>query len=545
MITESGVAAGLSAQAGGFLQDLHEVFHASFALIDVADARLLRATASTPSRPWLDELELYAQVARQGSPEVVIEDGPLAILALPTPYESQSSQVAAGLFVTDCVQSASDIEEPAFRLGLDVEETVHWAMGQTPWRPAVLQQMGQLVADKWRAQRDARKYRGEVDHISTHLLSTYEELSMLHRLTQNLKLSSSEAELGRQAMAWLTDVVPAEGFAIRLTPVGSQTTVSHEVRTEAMFLVHGHCPVDQRDFDEFIQHLGQKAQREPIVLNRAVTDRPDWPYPAVREVISVPLEEGGKTFGWLLAVNHRDNEEFGTVEASLMGSVAGILGIHAGNISLYREQAELLSGVVRALTSAIDAKDPYTCGHSDRVARIAVRLAEELGCDKETLNTIYLSGLLHDIGKIGIDDSVLRKPGKLTAAEYEHIKLHPELGYKILRDLKQLDHVLPVVLHHHEAVNGKGYPHGLAGDEIPLLARIVAVADSFDAMSSDRPYRKGMPIEELDDILQHGAGAQWDAEVVDAYFRSRDDILAITEDQHGVAGATPLVEQWA
>ena len=234
------------------------------------------------------------------------------------------------------------------------------------------------------------------------------------------------------------------------------------------------------------------------------------------------MAEGENCFGWLVAFNHSRGGEFGTVEASLLSSVGAILGIHSGNSELYQQQREFFAGVVRALTSAIDAKDPYTCGHSDRVARVAVRLAEELGCNRKQVDTIYLSGLLHDIGKIGIDDNVLRKPGKLTEAEYEHIKTHAEIGYKILKDIKQLDDVLPVVLHHHEQWDGKGYPHGLAGDAIPQLARIVAVADAFDAMGSDRPYRKGMPDEKLDAILRDGAGKQWDAAVVEAFFRARD-----------------------
>ncbi len=123
---------------------------------------------------------------------------------------------------------------------------------------------------------------------------------------------------------------------------------------------------------------------------------------------------------------------------------------------------------------------------------------------------------------------MLRKEGKLTAEEYEHIKTHARIGYKILVDIKQLDDVLPVVLHHHEQWDGRGYPNGMSGDEIPFLARIVAVADAFDAMSSDRPYRKGMPDEKLDAILRDGAGKQWDANVVDAFFRVREVVRRIT-----------------
>jgi putative nucleotidyltransferase with HDIG domain len=245
----------------------------------------------------------------------------------------------------------------------------------------------------------------------------------------------------------------------------------------------------------------------------------------------VPLAEGENLFGWLAAVNHVDGGEFGTVEASLLGSVGAILGIHSGNIDLYRQQSEMFAGVVRALTSAIDAKDEYTRGHSDRVAQVSVRLASELGCDERTISRIYLAGLLHDIGKIGIDDSVLRKPGRLTDEEYEHIKGHVSIGHRILVDLKKMDDVLPVVLHHHESWDGSGYPEHLPSEAIPRSARIVAVADAFDAMSSDRPYRMGMADEKIDAIFRAGAGKQWDPDVVAALFRARDDLRKIVRHE--------------
>jgi HD-GYP domain-containing protein (c-di-GMP phosphodiesterase class II) len=187
------------------------------------------------------------------------------------------------------------------------------------------------------------------------------------------------------------------------------------------------------------------------------------------------------------------------------------------------------------LTSAIDAKDPYTCGHSDRVARIAVRLGQEMGCDEKTLHTIYLAGLLHDVGKIGVDDNVLRKPGKLTDTEYEHIKRHPEIGHRILGGLPKLGDILPVVLHHHESWDGHGYPRQLGAQDIPLAARIVAVADSYDAMSSNRPYRPGMPEEKIDQIFRNGSAQQWDPEVVAAFFRARKDLLEIAHSEQDVA----------
>ena len=219
-----------------------------------------------------------------------------------------------------------------------------------------------------------------------------------------------------------------------------------------------------------------------------------------------------------------------------------MLAIHGTNRVLYREQAEFVANVVRALVSAIDAKDPYTSGHSDRVARFAVRVALELRCDSKFLNTIYLAGLLHDVGKIGIEDSVLRKAGRLSDSEFEHIKLHPELGCKILADLKQLADILPAVLHHHERWDGLGYPHGLAGEETPEIARIMAVADAYDAMTSDRPYRKGLADAKVDQILRDGAGKQWDARVLEAFFAAKPDILAIADNSR--LSVESLDEQW-
>jgi HD-GYP domain-containing protein (c-di-GMP phosphodiesterase class II) len=239
-------------------------------------------------------------------------------------------------------------------------------------------------------------------------------------------------------------------------------------------------------------------------------------------------------FGWLFALNH--NRATGGFRhgwrLACLSSVAAILGIpQRQHRSIIRHQSDFLTSVVQAFTSAIDAKDPYTCGHSDRVARLSVCLARQLGLATADLNLLYMSGLLHDVGKIGIDDVVLRKTDRLTDEEYEQIKLHPELGCDILKDLKPLVSVLPVVRHHHEQWDGKGYPYGLKGLEIPELARITAVADSYDAMSSDRPYRRGMPDEKVDAIFRAGAGTQWDPQVVEAFFACRDQLRELIRDE--------------
>jgi HD-GYP domain-containing protein (c-di-GMP phosphodiesterase class II) len=445
--------------------------------------------------------------------------------------------------VTGVPAPSDNVSEDAAWLGCDDAAAREWLSEQPETPLAVLPRLASAVASRLQAEAKAQRLEREVFKISDNLASTYEEISLLYDLTQNLRISSTDEQLGELALDWLTECLPAEGLALYLEPVAKESEVTYRARTEAILLTRGVQYFDASQMRALVAELKLGPASGPFVANRNLMANGRWQHPAIRELIVTPLAEGDRLFGWLAACNHREKKEFGTIEASLLNSVSAILGIHGSNIDLYRQQNEFLASAVRALTSAIDAKDPYTCGHSDRVARVSVRLAQELGCDTQTIHTIYMAGLVHDIGKIGIADSVLRKPGRLTEAEFEHIKLHPELGYKILRDIKQLADVLPVVLHHHEQWDGRGYPHGLKGEQIPFLARICAVADAYDAMSSDRPYRKGMPEERVVQIFREGADTQWDADVVRAFFAALNDIRAISQRER--AGLSLDVQRWA
>jgi HD-GYP domain-containing protein (c-di-GMP phosphodiesterase class II) len=235
------------------------------------------------------------------------------------------------------------------------------------------------------------------------------------------------------------------------------------------------------------------------------------------------------TLGSIVAVNTPGNRPFAPAEIERLHYVASLIETQLANARIYTELKGLLFGVIRALTTAIDAKDPYTSGHSERVARIAVRISDELVVPSPRRSDLYLAGLLHDVGKIGIDDDVLKKAGPLSDDEYRKIQAHVEIGVNILRDLTKLSHILPGVRHHHESYDGSGYPDRLSGEEIPLEARILAVADSFDAMSSSRPYRKRLGLMQIDGIFRKGRGQQWDPEVVDALFACRADVEAIRQ----------------
>ncbi len=178
---------------------------------------------------------------------------------------------------------------------------------------------------------------------------------------------------------------------------------------------------------------------------------------------------------------------------------------------------QLLSGSLHAMSRALDARDPYTQSHSERVAHLAFELAGILGLSKEASYEIYLAGILHDIGKIGIPDAVLLKADALSEEDIKSVRRHPEIGYLIVERVSTLQFALPGILYHHERWDGKGYPHGLAGESVPLMARILAVADAFDAMTSCRPYRTAMPLERALAIIEAGRASQWDAAIVDCF----------------------------
>jgi hypothetical protein len=501
-------------------------FAVAFELVDGNTGETLTGNARHVTDDALVRAELCRAVAAGGKAEFIEEIEPLVVLAIPVAGDNQQRVVAVATFNTCGSVGENQVRRVARLLNIAPEAAQRWIAAQHTWQPNVLLNMGQLATERLASECRLRTLDRDVRDLTLNLSTTYEEISLIYRLTQNLKLGSQNEELATMAIEWLSEVLPADCLAVQLLPSPNR---GDDRQGEPRLLTYGDCPISSDDLTEILAAFELTPSKRPLIVNDVDALQMSWQWAGVRQLIAVPLCEGSNCFGWLLAINHSAGGEFGTVEASLLSSIGAILGIHGGNAELYQQQHELFKGVVRALTSAIDAKDPYTCGHSERVARISVRLAEELQCGRAEIDTIYLSGLLHDVGKIGIDDQVLRKPGKLTDGEYEHIKTHATIGHRILSDIKQLDHVLPVVLHHHEQWDGKGYPSGLAGEEIPLLARIVAVADSFDAMGSDRPYRAGMPDEKLDSIFRQGAGAQWDAQIVDAFFRARDDMRAIAD----------------
>ncbi len=237
-----------------------------------------------------------------------------------------------------------------------------------------------------------------------------------------------------------------------------------------------------------------------------------------KNMICVPVLSKNKLLGVLQAINKK-NGDYTPLDLEILKALSNQIAVAIENARLYQELKETFFNIVFALADAIEKRDPYTGGHTKRVMEYSLAIGEEMGLDKETLTTLKLSAILHDIGKIGIKDSILLKPGRLSDEEFATIKKHPLFGEEILKHLKQMKDVLPGVKYHHERFDGRGYPYGLKGNDIPLIARIIAVADSFDAMVTDRPYRKGLPVEVALKELEKNKGTQFDPEAVDAFLR--------------------------
>jgi HD-GYP domain-containing protein (c-di-GMP phosphodiesterase class II) len=180
------------------------------------------------------------------------------------------------------------------------------------------------------------------------------------------------------------------------------------------------------------------------------------------------------------------------------------------------ENRALFMGSIQMLAGAVDEKDPYTRGHSDRVTRYSLLIAKEMGLPSSFMETLQISAQLHDVGKIGIEDHILKKPGALTEEEFEVMKTHTTKGANILRPVPQLAEMLPGIELHHEALDGRGYPYGLKGDQIPLLARVIAVADTFDALTTNRPYQQAHTPEQALQIIRSLAGKRLDPQAIDA-----------------------------
>lgn len=272
-------------------------------------------------------------------------------------------------------------------------------------------------------------------------------------------------------------------------------------------------PCDSPGFNQLI--LDHSHEDKPLLIheNSHLQGLPE----SIRSLMLVPLNIRNKVFGVLAVSVSKGDVRFSEKDLYYMSFMTHKAAYAIENIALYENIYDNLFATLFAFVRAIEARDPYTEQHSSRVTRIAVALSQAMGCSQEEQDILNVAGQLHDIGKIGIRDDILLKPGRLSADEFSIIKQHPVIGANIVERLGLWDREKHIIKCHHERFDGNGYPDGLAGEDIPMLARILSVADVYDAVASDRAYRKKMPEREILQIMYGGSGSQFDPDVIDCF----------------------------
>ena len=382
-----------------------------------------------------------------------------------------------------------------------------------------------MLADDFNRMTDSLRERSE------SLTKKVLELATLYEMSRSL---GSTLELDA-----LLDSVLDSAMRIFDVEVGYVTMVDRETGTLEPISWRG---VDLSRMDEasIRGSMAEWVVREgrPLIFNPSSEEgesRASAADPASGAVaaLCVPLLSSEGTLGAITVGSHHTDRRFASDDVRLLSTIANHVTIAVGNIGLFSSVQEAYLATVRALAAAVDAKDPYTRGHSDGVARYALMIGEAAGVSQEQMTALEMAAYLHDIGKIGISEDILLKPGKLTDAEMSQMRHHPLIGANILKPVAFPWPIAPIVRHHHEHYDGGGYPAGLRGEEIPFLARVLTVADAFEAMVADRPYRRGRSQQEAILELRRCSGSQFDPRVVDTFIEVLESVGTLTPYDDG------------
>jgi putative nucleotidyltransferase with HDIG domain len=356
-----------------------------------------------------------------------------------------------------------------------------------------------------------------LDQTRTQLETKVAELAMVLEISQNLteglNISRITDFIAERAMSYLG----ADSAALMLMESDKQLTLIAAKGLSEHISEDARLPVGE-GISGWVAKTG-----EPLILDAG---RPrDWELltalgrEKVKSCVCVPLKYEAGIIGVIIITNVVNDRPFTQDNLQVLQIISDIAALAIENLRLFRKSQRNFLNTVAALAAAIDAKDAYTRGHSERVANYATAIAEEMKLPSQQRTSIETAALLHDIGKIGIPDDILAKPAKLTDKEYMVVKMHPYTGAQIIQPIEMLADVLPLVVAHHEKFDGTGYLEGAKGKEIPLGARIIAVADAFEAMTSERPHRSALEVEKAIKELREKAGTQFDPDVVKAFVK--------------------------
>ena len=358
------------------------------------------------------------------------------------------------------------------------------------------------------------------DHTAV-VESAQRYLSTLHRVSDLLSRASGLEALFDSILSTILEVTGGERAAILLAEEAETIDSTTEVNAVAVQTTSGSAGVGDmvlsRTVVRDVLENGMSTFSHDALADSRYGAGESIVRQKIRSVMCAPMRTTDRILG-VLYVDSHTTHSFSEAELELLAAIGNQAGVALHRARLLAEVERLFIDVMRAIAAIIDAKDGYTHRHSERVAQFSVRLARQLGLSTDERAIVELSALLHDVGKIGVPDAILNKPGKLTDEEFSEMKRHPAHGAAILSNIQsqKVLQLLPGVKYHHEKWDGSGYPEGLKGEDIPLLGRILAVADFLDALSSDRAYRSATPIAEVVDLVRQMAGRAFDPIVVEA-----------------------------
>ncbi len=420
--------------------------------------------------------------------------------------ESNSARHAFGaLALTRRATEDTGFEERCKADGVDPDEARLGLSTIKRQKPTELTSLCQALTWSLSDLRTMDEHRFAAEDLTEQLGQSFENITLLYRLGRSMSTLDAPRLITESVC---NQVCETQSFGWVAAHFRGNSSSVPELTDHCV--VAGELPADHGRFKQLVDELVASWSTDSWskLLQPGAHPLADL---TQTEIILDPIYHDGQVIGVVLAGGKTGPDAEATSnDTQLLDAIASFLGTFHENAARFNEQQMMFIGTLEAVSAALDAKDPYTYGHSERVAHMGVQLARAIGLSDAEVERIRIAGLVHDVGKIGVPEAVLCKAGKLTDEEYEQIKRHPRVGYNILKGIPKMEDVLDGVLYHHERWDGRGYPDRLSGENIPLYGRILAVADTFDAMSSTRSYRKGMPRAQVLEEILRCAGSQFD-----------------------------------
>lgn len=526
LITKRLLAAGFQVDTAGDGQEALDKIDAStydLVLVDYKMPRVDGLTVLSRAKTMHPEIAVVIMTA-YGSEKVAIESlrrGADDYLIKPLDESEPLPTVRGSL---EKVRRKRELEDVSARLRqtaspeFDEKERLITELRQSSI--SLMEQYDKLLAAEETNQAYAERLEQMVEERTGDLQRRTRELSVLHSVLSAATRSLDLPEVMTITLGELNDLLKSTAAA---------AFVVDHVSSRLRLVSQSGLPED------FLRWVSTDFQESPelrdVVVNgrsvmlRDLADKKGLATIAGRIdcAIVVPMKTSREVVGLILAgcAEYREIDAEGW---KLLGTIGEEIGVVVENVRLYENLRLAYLSTIRALAEAVDAKDSYTRGHSDRVSSLAEATAKELGLPPDEVESIRNAGYLHDIGKIGTPDSVLTKNGILTSEEMETMKLHPGASQKTLSNARLSENIKQMIRHHHERYDGGGYPDGLKGDEIPLGSKILAVADAYEAMTSNRPYRDSLTVEDAISELKTNAGIQFDSDIVEAFLRVRERV---------------------